>query len=167
MFFEDTIGDAITKGLLLSGLGLVWVIFLVRIVGLRSFSKLTNFDFVITVAMGSLLAGASQSETWPSLLQTLSAMSCLFAVQYAVSWLRHRAPTFDALVQNTPTLLMKNGVILYEALRTTRVTEEDLMAKLREANVMEISSVRAVVLETTGNVSVLHGDHLDETLIDV
>ena len=32
------------------------------------------------------------------------------------------------------------------------------MAKLREANVFELSEVKAVVLETTGDISVLHSD---------
>ncbi len=164
MFFDGPILDAVTKGALLSVIGLAWIILLVRVVGLRSFSKMTNFDFVMTVAMGSLLAGASQSQQWTGFLQTLTAMACLFAVQYSVSGLRRWSPRLDALVQNTPVLLMQDGVILHDALRATRVAEEDLIAKLREANALELSSVRAVVLETTGNISVLHGNHVDEAL---
>ena len=164
MFFDGPILDAIARGSVLSVIGLGWIILLVRIVGLRSFSKMTNFDFVMTVAMGSLLAGASQSQQWTGFLQTLTAMACLFTVQYTVSRLRRWSARLDALVQNTPTLLMKDGVILHDALRATRVAEEDLIAKLREANALELSSVRAVVLETTGNISVLHGDHVDAAL---
>ncbi|QCO54648.1 DUF421 domain-containing protein [Pseudorhodobacter turbinis] len=166
MFFDGSLADAIAKGSLLSTFGLAWIILLVRIVGLRSFSKMTNFDFVMTVAMGSLLAGASQSETWPGLLQTLTAMGCLFAVQFGVSGLRQRYPGFDDLVQNTPILLMKDGTVLHDALIKTRVSEEDLIAKLREANVLSLSSVRAVVLETTGDISVLHGRYLEENLLN-
>lgn len=164
MFLDNTVLDALAKGSLLSAFGLFWVIFLVRLVGLRSFSKMTNFDFVMTVAMGSLLAGASQSETWPGLLQSLTAMACLFAVQYSVSGLRRKSPLFDEIVQNTPVFLMKDGVILHNALRATRVAEEDLIAKLREANALDISAVHAVVLETTGDISVLHGDNVDQSL---
>lgn len=164
MFFEEPFIDAFAKGVLLSATGLGWIILLVRLVGLRSFSKMTNFDFVMTLAMGSLLAGASQSQHWPAFLQSLTAMACLFAVQYFVSRLRRWSSGFDELVQNTPALLMKDGIILHDALRATRVAEEDLIAKLREANVLKLSKVRAVVLETTGNISVLHGDHVDEVL---
>lgn len=164
MFFDEPVFDALAKGIILSVFGLFWIILLVRIVGLRSFSKMTNFDFVMTVAMGSLLAGASQSQQWTGFLQTLTAMASLFAIQYLVSRLRRRSPRLDALVQNTPTLLMKDGVILHDALRATRVAEEDLFAKLREANALDIASVRAVVLETTGNISVLYGAQVDEAL---
>tara|TARA_R110000851_G_scaffold74578_4_gene164370 strand:+ start:388 stop:903 length:516 start_codon:yes stop_codon:yes gene_type:complete len=164
MFFDDAILDALARGALLSALGLFWVIFLVRIVGLRSFSKMTNFDFVMTVAMGSLLAGASQSSEWTGLLQTLTAMASLFAVQYLVAFLRQRSTTLDELVQNRPVILMKNGVILHDALKETRVRKEDLIAKLREANALDLSRVQAVILETTGDISVLHGAACDEML---
>lgn len=165
MFFDHAILDAITKGALLSGLGIAWIIFLVRIVGLRSFSKMTNFDFVMTVAMGSLLAGAAQTGSWADLVQTMTAMAALFAVQFCVAYTRQRSDTFDKAVQNTPVLLMKDGVILHDALRQTRVTQSDLMAKLREANAIDLSSVRAVILETTGDVAVLHGPSVDEMLL--
>ncbi len=164
MFFDNAVIDAIAKGSFLSSIGLFWVVLLVRFVGLRSFSKMTNFDFVVTVATGSLLAGASQSESWAGLVQTLAAMVTLFAVQYYVSVIRRRQKWFDELVQNTPVLLMKDGKILYDALRATRVAEEDLIAKLREANALDLSKVRAAVLETTGDVSILHGDEVDADL---
>ena len=166
MFFDAPFLDAVAKGSLLSAFGLIWIILLVRIVGLRSFSKMTNFDFVMTVAMGSLLAGASQSEEWPALVQTLTAMASLFAVQYLVARVRQKSSWFDQMVQNTPVLLMKDGVILHDALRATRVREEDLVAKLREANALDMSSVRAVVLETTGDVSVLHGEKADDRIFE-
>ena len=165
MVFDNSILDAIAKGSLLSVLGLAWIILLVRIVGLRSFSKMTNFDFVMTVGMGSLLAGASQSSSWPGLLQTLTAMASLFAVQYIVANMRQKSDSFDEIVQNRPVFLMRDGVVLRDALLETRVSEEDLIAKLREANVAKFSDVRAVVLETTGNISVLHGGNADEALL--
>jgi uncharacterized membrane protein YcaP (DUF421 family) len=36
------------------------------------------------------------------------------------------------------------------------VTEDELRGKLREANVIQMSEVRAVILESKGDVSVIH-----------
>lgn len=47
--------------------------------------------------------------------------------------------------------------MLHENLKKARLTENDVLAKLREANVLQFSDVRAVILEATGDVSVLHG----------
>ncbi len=165
MFIAEPTLDVFLRGLALTTLAMVWVVMLVRVNGLRSFSKMTNFDFVMTVAVGSLLAGASQSTNWSAFAQTLSAMAALFLVQYLSAWLRKVSNTFEKIVQNSPVVLMRDGVIIHEALTKTRVAKDDLIAKLREANVLDLSQVRAVILETTGDISVLHGDVCAEELL--
>jgi len=147
-------------------LGLVWVVLLVRANGLRSFSKMTNFDFVTTIAIGSLLAGASQATGWPTFVQPLAAILGLFVLQRVVARLRGASRAFETAVQNEPVVLMLDGEIIEEALAKTRVARGDVTAKLREANVLDLSEVRAVVLETTGDISVLHGDECASDLLE-
>ncbi|QEG24904.1 DUF421 domain-containing protein [Mariniblastus fucicola] len=165
MFVNDPALDLFLRGLILTATAMVWVVLLTRINGLRSFSKMTNFDFVMTVAVGSLLAGASQATGWKGFMQALVAMVGLFLVQYTAARMRKSSSTFETLVQNRPLLLMRDGAFIEEALFATRVTESDLIAKLRESNVLELSKVRAVILETTGDISVMHGDTLEEDLL--
>lgn len=165
MFTAEPMLDVLLRGLVLTALAMVWVVVLVRINGLRSFSKMTNFDFVMTVAVGSLLAGASQSTNWTAFAQTLSAMAALFLVQYLAARLRKASSTFASLMQNRPVVLMRDGRIIEEALAETRVAKDDLIAKLREANALDFSKVRAVILETTGDVSVLHGEACAEEVL--
>ena len=166
MFLDATWPDVFLRGFLLSGIGLVYVIFLVRIVGLRSFSKMTNFDFVMTVASGSLLAGAAQATDWTGFAQALVAMTGLFSAQWALSRWRKNSDPVEQMMQNDAVLLMRDGAFCEKAMREERVARSDIIAKLREANVLELSKVRAVVLETTGDVSVMHGDSLDDVIIE-
>ena len=147
-------------------LALTFVIILVRVNGLRSFSKMTNFDFVVTVAVGSLLASASLATGWATFTQALFAMAALFVMQFLVSRLRKVFALFESLLQNEPIVLMRDGEIFEEALNATRVARGDLIAKLREANVLKFSDVRAVILETTGDISVLHGEECAEDLME-
>lgn len=164
MFFDEKWLDIIARGSILTALALVWIVLMIRIVGLRSLSKMTNFDFVMTVALGSLLAGASQVTKWGDFFQIVVGIVVLFAMQVAAALLRRSSDKVEAAIQNTPVYLMRDGVIDEDALSKTRVARSDLIAKLREANVLHFSEVRAVVLEATGDVSVLHGDSLDERL---
>ena len=62
------------------------------------------------------------------------------------------------MVDNRPLLLMEGPRILYESLRWVHMTEEELFSKLRAANVFRFDEVRAVVMERTGSLTVLHGD---------
>ncbi|WP_306259862.1 DUF421 domain-containing protein [Pararhizobium sp. IMCC21322] len=166
MFFSSEPLDTIVRALALSSVAVCWVVIVVRVIGLRAFSKMTAFDFVVTVAIGSLLAGASQAASWSAFLQPIVAIASLLGVQWITARLRRSSDRFEAIVQNSPVLLMHDGEILHAALDATRVAEDDLIAKLREANVLDLSDVRAVVLETTGDISVLHGPKMQERLLD-
>ena len=57
---------------------------------------------------------------------------------------------------------MCQGDILEENLKKTNVGEGDLIAKLREANVIHFGQVLAVILESTGDMSVLHSSEYDD-----
>lgn len=157
--------QAAFRGAVLAAVGLGWIIMLVKIVGLRSFSKMTSFDFVMTIAMGSLLATIATVTDWSGFVQAIAAATALFAVQYLLARARKASDSFESFIQNEPVLLMRDGVFIETALKSTRVAKSDLIAKLREANVLELASVRAAVLETTGDVSIMHGDTLEEMLI--
>ena len=166
MFFENTLLDLVARGFALAAMGIFWVVVLIRLNGLRSLSKMTNFDFVMTIALGSLLATAAGADSWQVFGQSLAAQAALFFVQWGTAKLRRSSDTIETVMQNAPVFLMRDGQFCEDALDTTRVSKSDLIAKLREANALDLDKVHAVVLETTGDVSVLHGDRLDERLIE-
>lgn len=126
-----------------------------RIVGLRSLSKMTAADFVMTVAVGSLFASTASLSS-PSLLVGLTALAGLFTAQWALAWSRRRSQAFSELVDNEPLLLMARGKILDHNLKRANVTRSELFGKLREANALNYGQILAVVFETTGDISVLH-----------
>lgn len=152
-----TTGDSVVMVLLSTlGIYLALVVF-TRIAGLRSFSKMSSVDFAVTVAVGSLLASTILLED-PPLARSIVALVALFVLQYAFSLIRMRSERMKGIVDNAPVLLMAGREILSENLRKARMTEDDLFSKLREANVCRLEQVRAVIMETTGDVSVLHED---------
>jgi len=131
------------------------IIIYTRIFGLRSFSKMSSFDFAMTIAIGSLFASTIATPS-PPLLLSLVSFGLLFLGQKSISLARGRA-SMQQTVDNSPILLMAHGEILHENLRHANVTEDDLRGKLREANVLDYREVKAVVFETTGDVSVMRG----------
>ena len=166
MFGVETFLDVMVRSAVLTTVALLWVLLLVRVIGLRSFSKMTAFDFVTTVAMGSLLAGASTASSWSAFSQAVLAMMFLLAVQWVLALARIKSKRMRKLIANTPVLLMENGRFCEAALRHTRVAREDVLAKIRTANALRLEDVRAVILENTGDISVLHGDSVDEAVLD-
>lgn len=132
----------------------LWLLLAVRIVGLRTFSKMASLDFAVTIAIGTVVASTVTSAT--TVVEGAVAVAVLLAIQAAFALLRQRT-SLSAAVENTPMLLMAGPEFLHDNLRLARVSIDDVKAKLREANVLRYEDVRAVVLETTGDISVLHG----------
>jgi uncharacterized membrane protein YcaP (DUF421 family) len=140
-----------------------------RLAGLRSFSKMSSFDFAVTVAIGSIIASTVLTEN-PPLLQATVGLGALYAVQIGVAKLRRGSAIMSKLVDNQPILLMKGSEVMDKNLQRASVTHADLRAKLREANVTKVSQVKAVVMEATGDISVLHHSdgqhHVDDKLLE-
>lgn len=128
-----------------------------RLSGLRAYSKMSGFDFPLTIAVGSLVASAMLTPD-PPLVRATVILGTILLLQAAVAWLRARSYTVRKLVGNQPVALMRDGRVLEENLIRHRISLPELRGKIREANALRMDRVRAVVLETTGDVTVLHGD---------
>jgi uncharacterized membrane protein YcaP (DUF421 family) len=138
------------------------VILLTRIFGKRSFSKMSSFDFAMTVAVGSIIATTVLSPSvsiWAGMIGLLAVYALQMSVSIArrLRWVQH-------LVDNSPLILMDGDHILQDNMRKARVSEGDLRSNLRKANVTRLSQIKAVVFETTGDISVLHGE--EESSLD-
>lgn len=143
----------------------VWLLVTVRVVGLRTFSKMASIDFAVTIAIGTVVASTVTSAS-TTVAQGAVALSVLLAIQAGFALLRRRG-RLSSVLENTPMLLMSGDEFLHDNLRHTRVSVDDVKAKLREANVLRYADVQAVVLETTGDISVLHGSEpLEPDLLD-
>lgn len=144
--------------ILLSVIGIYFAVILyTRLFGLRSFAKMSSFDFASTVAVGSVMASTVASPQ-PSLVHGAAALFCLYLVQWATARVRLSLSGATKVIDNTPIVLMVGRELQHDAMRGAEITEGDLFAKLREANVLNLDQVRCVILETTGDVSVMHGD---------
>lgn len=147
-------------GIIISAIGIYFaVILFTRIGGKRSFSKMSSFDFAMTIAIGSIMASSILSSS-VSLTEGIIGLAIVFILQTSAAFLR-RYKSFRNAIDNTPLILMDGKNMLEENMRKARVTEGDLRAKLREANVINLNQVKLVVFETTGDISVLHSDKED------
>lgn len=133
----------------------ITLIVAVKVHGLRTFAKMSSFDFAITVAIGSLFAATIVTEK-PAVFQGVTALVTLLVLQSIVAGSRVWSEKAEDLVDNCPLLLMDGTKILEDNLTKGQVTLSDLKGKLREANVLRLCQVKAVVLEATGDISVLH-----------
>ena len=117
--------------MLVSALGIYAALLLcTRLSGLRSFSKMSSFDFAITVAFGSIVASTLLAES-PALVTGVGGLVVLFLIQAITAFARRRSYRIERLVGNEPLLLMAGPDLLPANLDAARVTVDDIRAKLR------------------------------------
>ncbi|MFI4896465.1 MAG: DUF421 domain-containing protein, partial [Phycisphaerales bacterium JB059] len=129
-------------------------ILLIRLSGKRTTSQMNNFDWIVTVAMGSMIASPILIEK-VTLADASLGIAMLLLLQFAVTRVSTRSDAFERLVKASPTLLAYNGSLLHGAMRRERVTRAEVMAALREGGLTRVDQVGAVVLETDASMSVL------------
>ena len=151
MFFDSwtSLGNVV----LAAAVAYPLLIVVLRVGGKRTLAKMNAFDFVVTVAIGSLLASTVMSGT--PLLEGVAAVAALVALQALVTWLSVRSDRFEALVKSQPTLVFHDGRYLEGAMRRERVTREEIRNAIRTSSAASVEDTAAVVLESDGSFSVL------------
>jgi uncharacterized membrane protein YcaP (DUF421 family) len=132
------------------------LVLLLRISGKRTLSKMNAFDLVVTVALGSTLATVLLSSS-VALAEGLLALALLVFLQFAITWSSVRSSTVQRLVKDEPRLLFYEGRFLRDAMRSERVTEEEIESAMRQQGFANFGEVGAAVLETDGSVTIIPG----------
>lgn len=114
-------------------------------------------DFIMVVALGTLIGSSIVSDGTP-LLHGLVAIAALFGVQKGLSVFRARRRRLQRLVDGPALLVVWEGRILPGALQRANMTGRDVAAEVRRAGLLGLPEVRALVIEVTGELSVLSGE---------
>lgn len=141
-------------------------VIVLRVAGKRAIAKLSAFDFVITIALGSVIATTVLSRETPIVNGALGLV-VLLALQRALSFATTRWRVVRGIVESRPRLLVHRGRLLEEALHEEHVGEDEVRAALRRHGIGRITDVEAVVLETDGSISVIAEASDDTALCDV
>ena len=150
------IGDwsAIVHTLIVGTLSYFGVIVWLRLSGKRTLSKWNSFDFIVTIALGSVLASAVLSKS-TSFLHEMVAVGLLVGLQFIITYASVHTSAIQSLIKSEPTLLLFKGKMLEPALKKERVAKGEVLAAIRLNGGGCIEDIDAVVLETDGSFSVV------------
>ncbi len=129
------------------------LVFCVRLMGKRQIGQMEPSEFVVTMLVANLAAIPMQNEGLP-LYGGLVPMLTVLGTELALSGATLRSVRLRRLLGGKPGILIENGRILQNNLRSTRVTLDELTGHLREKDVLDIRAVQYAILETNGNLSV-------------
>ncbi|CAL9584065.1 DUF421 domain-containing protein [Streptomyces sp. enrichment culture] len=130
------------------------LLLVVRLSGKRTLAKMNAFDLVVTVALGSTLATILLTRD-VALVEGALALALLVSLQFVSAKAAVRSRAFRRLIKSEPTLLLRDGRMLPEAMARQRVAESEVRQAIRAHGIGAVEDVAAVVLETDGSFSVL------------
>ena len=156
-FFTST--ESLVRTAIIGVLAYIVLVLFLRISGKRTLSKLNAFDFIVTVALGSTLATVLLNKS-VALADGALAFAVLIGLQFLVTWSSVRLRWVRRLATGEPQLLVYRGEFLPAALKSARITEDEIRAAVRANGLADLSEIEAVVLETDGSISVVQsGGH--------
>jgi len=125
----------------------------IRLMGKRQVGQLEASEFVVTMLVANLASIPMQDSGIP-LLSGLVPILTVLGMELVLSWAILKSIFFRRLFCGKPVILIDNGKILRENLRSTRVTLDELVGHLRQKDILDIRSVQFAILETDGSLSV-------------
>ena len=126
---------------------------LIRIAKRRFMGGFTTFDILIGFVVGSILSRAITGAI--RFIDMIVVISALIALHWILATLTYY---FDSknIVKNSERQLIKDGEIQEEAMRRSKIGENDLLEALRQKGKVEKpENVKSAYLERDGNITVI------------
>lgn len=129
------------------------LLLLMRMTGKRTVGQFTPFDLLVVMllseAVSNSLSGGDDSIPGGLLL----AMT-LLGQNMLIAWLTSRSRKIAELIDGTPVLLGRDGVIFEKVVRQCRVAAGDVEQALREAD-CPLHDMKCAFLEADGKITIL------------
>jgi len=133
----------------------------IRLTGKREVGQLTPFDFVLLLVVSNAVQNAMFGPD-TSLSGGLVAMGTLLTLNALVAKAGTIFPQFRRFVDGIPAVLISHGMVQWGNLNRENISEDELMAALREHEVDKIEDVSLAMIEVDGGISVIRKDGDDD-----
>lgn len=128
------------------------VMLLMRVMGKRQLAQLETFDLVIALLISEIASVPLDSPEKP-LLQGIMPALLLVVLYFITARLSMKSRKFASLVEGSPAVIVKDGVILKDVMQRSNYSVSDLTEALRLKGYDDIALLDCVILETSGHIS--------------
>lgn len=133
----------------------VVILITLRASGKRGIKQLSVFELVLIIGLGSA-AGDPMFYEDVGLLPAFTVFTVVILLYIAITKLTDKVRWAEKLLEGEPSYILKNGRLLFRELDKSNISREELFAGLRMQNVEHLGQVKTVVLETSGEMSILY-----------
>lgn len=133
----------------------LFLLVLFRILGKRSLSETTTFDFVLLLIVGEATQQALLGNDF-SVTNALVLITVLMGVDIVFVKLKGRYKKLDRLLEGTPLILVHHGKPLTLRMKESHMDTEDILEAARLSHGLErLEQIKYAVLERDGQISII------------
>lgn len=132
----------------------ILLVFILKFLGSRSVGNFSVYDFVATLTIGSVVSSTLVLQEI-TLLNGLIAVLIFLGMQYLVSRLTSKWPHINKILNPTPKVVFFKGEFIEDNLKKARINRDEIFAAIRTQAHTTSDQVYAVILETSGSLSVI------------
>ena len=129
------------------------VIFAVRLMGKRQIGELQPAELVITILISNMATLPLEDQNLPLLMGVVPVL-VLVSFEVLMSWASLRWRGLRRLISGSPKIIIRDGRIDQQVMKSLRFSLDDLMTALRTGGVFDVTEVQLAVVETNGTVSI-------------
>ena len=130
------------------------VLIAIRLMGKREIGQLQPYELVVTIMIADVASLPMQNVSIPLFQGVVPILGLLFA-QIIASILNFHSKTINKYISGKPTILVAKGKILEDNLKRQKYSIETLLEQIRVCGYQSLLEVDYVVLETSGQISVI------------
>jgi uncharacterized membrane protein YcaP (DUF421 family) len=133
----------------------LFLLILLRLMGKRSLADVTVFDFVVLLILSECTQQAMSGNDF-STTNAAILVTTLVVLQRLADKLSDRSPRMDRLLNDVPTIVVRDGVPLEGAMRHHDLTVGEVLEAARKSQGVEhLEQIRYAVVERDGSLSVV------------
>jgi uncharacterized membrane protein YcaP (DUF421 family) len=136
----------------------IFLIIILRITGKRQVGQLAPFDLVLLLVLSNAVQNSMNGGDNSVAGGMISALT-LVAMNWIVGYATFRSKRLEALIEGRPQVLIHDGHVNRDVMRSALLTHHELEAALRRSGCAAVTDVAFAVLETNGQISVTPKTH--------
>lgn len=130
-----------------------FIMLVYRIMGKKEVGQLSIVDLIVTILIAELAAISIEDEK-TSIFVSIVPILVLVIIQVSLSFTSLKSKKFRRFIDGNPTVIIKDGKVLFSVMTKLRYSLDDLILQLREQQISSIEDVKYAVLENNGKLSV-------------
>jgi uncharacterized membrane protein YcaP (DUF421 family) len=135
-------------------IGFIVLFILTRLLGKKQLGQLTFFTYITGIALGNM-AGDMVVHRDIKLIDGVAGLSIWALLTFILEIISLKSSKARVLLDGEPSIVIKKGIIMQQALAAQRLNMDDLTMLLRNNNIFSIQDVDYAILEPNGQLSVL------------